>query len=101
MSKQSSDPSSKSSGKPLKRYSPQTISLAHYGTGIRRLLWQKIIATAMPEQRGLLLAYANLLFTELQIIPYESTCVVSHDYLLEKIQTVEQLLTGFTNDMLH
>lgn len=85
--------------KPQNQPSQATLSMAKDGRTVKRLLWLKIIGSASPELRTMLISYIHLTSSLDHLLPSTDICIVRHETLLDEINTAESLLTGVTPEI--
>ena len=77
----------------------KTLKLADYGKDLRRLMWVKMLHTATPEVRRLLICYTRLDKVVTAILPDRAEAVRSdHWALVDQINQAEDLMTGRTEE---
>jgi hypothetical protein len=85
--------------KPQPRPSKETLGLAQDAKVIRCLLWAKIISSATPEMKTMLLAYIHLTGSLDHLVPNTDRFTITHDTLLDEVALAESLLTGATHEV--
>jgi hypothetical protein len=85
---------------PKPNYGSQTRGLAREAQVLERLLWLKIMATATPEIKELLLARTGLMHLTEDILEatgprdFYPSPEVAHECLLEQVQKAQSFLIG-------
>jgi len=86
--------------KPKPHYSASTRDLAKQALVLRRLLWLKVMASATPEIKEMLLAETGLMHLYEDIIEatgpreFYPSPEVAHEELVEQVQKAEWLVLG-------